>query len=363
MLQYDSLTCFVITPIGEDESELRKEIDGVIDACIFPSLLKCGFDKCNIYIPHRMNTSGMISHQIMEKILSCDLVIANLTELSPNVMYELAVRHFTGKPTIQICNANTKLPFDTQDIRTLFYNNDTQGGLKLIEQLESRIKNDLSQHIQINPITQIKDYIDTIRNVRIKETDEAVLRNANAFNQLGINNIYTKPEERPVRKEISSAKEIYFLAYAGDNFVERYLNEFASAYENGASIFFLLGKKGSDFFREVDLMESTPFIDNKTPLLDAKVDTTFRKISRIKNMAQNNRGKIEIRIFNTEFRNALTICKDFDGNTLAWLTIMFGYKRAGDCMMIEFRDGKGLEDCKQYFDKIWSLHNKDILCD
>ena len=350
MSGHNGLSCFVITPIGEEASDLRREIDGIIDACIYPSLLAYGFSVDNVYIPHRMDIGGMISYQIMEKIHNCDLVIANLTGLNPNVMYELAARHSTGKPTIQICNKNTSLPFDTKDVRTLFYTDNTQGGITLMNQLKTRIQNDMSyQHMQLNPITQLKDSSNPIPHFK------------NAIAKLGISNIYIKPEDRPIRDEISSAKEICFLAYAGDNFMERYRTEFASAFRNGASIYMLIGRKGSDFFKEIDLMESIPIFTHEVSSLDPKIATIVREIKRTKNIAQSVQGKIEVRNYNTEFRNSLTLCEDYNGRTMAWLTVMFGYKRAAESMMIEFHDGDGLEDCKQYFNKMWSLHSNDVL--
>ncbi len=90
-------------------------------------------------VPHRMPKPGSITKQILECILNHDLVVANLTELNPNVMYELAVRHSTAKPVITIAELGTKLPFDITTERTIFYTNDMRGVPKLQKELKSSI--------------------------------------------------------------------------------------------------------------------------------------------------------------------------------------------------------------------------------
>ena len=48
----------------------------------------------------------MISRQIIEHIMHARLVIADLSFHNPTVFYELALRHMTGKPTIQVIRAS-----------------------------------------------------------------------------------------------------------------------------------------------------------------------------------------------------------------------------------------------------------------
>jgi len=65
-------------------------------------------------------------HQILERIIHALedslLILCDLTDLNPNVMYELGVAHSLTKRVIMICNSKTKLPFDLQDYEILFYN-------------------------------------------------------------------------------------------------------------------------------------------------------------------------------------------------------------------------------------------------
>jgi len=146
------LKAFIVTPIGDDNSDTRRAAEGVIDAVIIPKLIKAGFQEENITVAHRLSTSGSINKQIITRIVEDDIVIANLTSLNPNVMYELAIRHAIRKPVIQICEYGTRLPFDIVDERTIFYTNDMQGVLELGKGLEKYINESIKEELPDNPI-------------------------------------------------------------------------------------------------------------------------------------------------------------------------------------------------------------------
>lgn len=125
--------CFVITPIGEDGSDIRRHIDGIIRAAIRPALE----NKYEVKAAHEFTTIGSINNQVIVNIYEADLVVANLTGLNPNVMYELAIRHALKKPVIMIMEKNNgRLPFDVVAERTIFYINDSQGVLDLRDEIE-----------------------------------------------------------------------------------------------------------------------------------------------------------------------------------------------------------------------------------
>ena len=115
-------TCFIITPIGEPGSEIRRHIDGVVQG-----IKDAIGDQFDVTVAHEMHDIGSISRQVLEQIYTCDLAIANLTNLNPNVMYELAFRHAVGRPVIVIAEMGTPLPFDVKDERVSTYINDYSG--------------------------------------------------------------------------------------------------------------------------------------------------------------------------------------------------------------------------------------------
>lgn len=128
--------CFIVTPIGGDSTEIRRKTDGLLDAVISPVLDEHGYD---CVVSHREYASGSISREIVKHLLEDELVIANLTGLNPNVMYELAIRHAKQLPVIQIAESGTKLPFDVQDQRTLSYTDDMAGVEKLKDDLRHAV--------------------------------------------------------------------------------------------------------------------------------------------------------------------------------------------------------------------------------
>ena len=162
-----SRSCFIITPIGDDNSDTFRKAKGVIESVIKPTL--AGFGYGDIKASYEINISGMINTQIINRIISDDLVVANLTDNNPNVMYELCLRHVVAKPIVHICENGTILPFDIKGNRTIFYKNDMLG----VEELKVQICNfmneiDYSKDNMDNPVynaykygTLLKDYKDS----------------------------------------------------------------------------------------------------------------------------------------------------------------------------------------------------------
>lgn len=142
-------TCFVISPIGEYGSEVRRQIDGLIESVIEP--LGVELDM-KVEVAHKIDETGSISKQIITRLISADLVIADLTNLNANVMYELAIRHCACKPSVSIAEFNTPLPFDISDQRTIFYRNDIAGVGDLRDQLSVLVKKSLAEGSPDNPV-------------------------------------------------------------------------------------------------------------------------------------------------------------------------------------------------------------------
>lgn len=108
--------CFVISPIGEAESETRKRSDQVFKHVIAPAVLELGYQA--IRADH-ISEPGMITSQIIQHIVDDPLVVADLTDRNPNVFYELAIRHAIRKPLVQIIRKGDTIPFDVAGTRTV----------------------------------------------------------------------------------------------------------------------------------------------------------------------------------------------------------------------------------------------------
>lgn len=141
--------CFIITPIGNDDSNIRRETDGLIDAVILPTLKKLDIVG---EVAHRINKSGNINKQVITRLIDYELVIANLTGLNPNVMYELAIRHAKRKPVVSLAIKGTNLPFDIHAERTLMYVNDMAGVEDLKPRLYEAIEAAIDEEDPDNPV-------------------------------------------------------------------------------------------------------------------------------------------------------------------------------------------------------------------
>lgn len=169
----DGKSCFIITPFGEENSATFRKAKGVIDSVIKPVLIEFGF--ADVKPAYEINISGMINTQIINRIISDDLVIANLTDNNPNVMYELCLRHVTAKPIIHICQNGTSLPFDIKESRTIFYENDMLG----VEELKSKLikfmeEMDYSEECMDNPIYKAYKMGMLLKNAKNQEDADII---------------------------------------------------------------------------------------------------------------------------------------------------------------------------------------------
>lgn len=84
---------------------------------------------------------GVILQDIIQSIVSSDIVIAEITPVNANVFYELGYAHALNKPTILLANRNTeKLPFDISGYRVIFYDDSIRGKRDIEETLRKHLE-------------------------------------------------------------------------------------------------------------------------------------------------------------------------------------------------------------------------------
>lgn len=108
--------CFIISPIGEEGSDIRKRSDQVFKHVIAPAANSCGYKPIRA---DQISEPGIITSQVIQRIVDDPLVIADLTGMNPNVFYELAIRHAIRRPLVQIIQKGEKIPFDVAGMRTI----------------------------------------------------------------------------------------------------------------------------------------------------------------------------------------------------------------------------------------------------
>lgn len=130
-------TCFLVTPIGEPSSLTRKRVDQW-ESLVYKPVLT---DKYRVVRADKISVPGKISHQVLDYLIDSDLVIIDLTDFNPNVMYESAIRHAAKKPWIQILPEDQNMPFDIKDFRVITYDPcDLEYPVKLKTKLKEMVK-------------------------------------------------------------------------------------------------------------------------------------------------------------------------------------------------------------------------------
>ena len=101
-----------------------------------------------------------IMKDVIQPIYEADIVLADLTGLNPNVMYELGVAHSFNKKTIVITqdDPNTS-PFDLKQYRAKYYNTHFLKFSELIEYLQKTLKGAIDNTVSFgNPVM---DFLNT----------------------------------------------------------------------------------------------------------------------------------------------------------------------------------------------------------
>lgn len=109
-------TCFIISSIGKEGSEIRAKADEKFDLIFKPVLNELDY---GVTRADKIGSPGSISREIVENIISSDLVIADVSDENPNVFYELAIRNAVKKPVIVFKGLEQIMPFDIYDKRAI----------------------------------------------------------------------------------------------------------------------------------------------------------------------------------------------------------------------------------------------------
>ena len=108
--------CFVIAPIGDEGTEIRKRSDQVLKHVISPPVTECGYKPIRA---DKISEPGIITTQVIQHIAEDPMVVADMTGKNANVFYELALRHALKKPVVQIIGKEEKIPFDVAATRII----------------------------------------------------------------------------------------------------------------------------------------------------------------------------------------------------------------------------------------------------
>jgi CheY-like chemotaxis protein len=154
----DEKNCFVIMPFSSTKTCKEDEWTEIFERVITPAVEKSGFNyKCE-----RANIQyGTIIWEILDKLNRSELVIADITDRNPNVLYELGVRHALGGPVIAISQNKDDIPFDLTPYPYKIYGWKTDREKKDFKREIRKAIVELEQNPQ-QAISPVRKYLDLI---------------------------------------------------------------------------------------------------------------------------------------------------------------------------------------------------------
>ena len=112
--------CFVICPIGPHKSRIRTRSDNLLKKVIQPVAEILGYETLRADDPA---VGGDLPAAISRHMREDEIVIADMTDLNPNVLYELGRRHAFGGKIVHVAerDSSARLPFDVSHYKVHFY--------------------------------------------------------------------------------------------------------------------------------------------------------------------------------------------------------------------------------------------------
>ncbi len=127
----------IVSPIGEEGSEVRARADEISDYIVKPVATEFEF---GIFRSDREATPGPITPKILRALLDAPLVIVDLTGHNPNVFYELCFAHSFGVPVVLLKDDTSNIPFDINDERVIALGDQGKIGLGQGEKTKEKLR-------------------------------------------------------------------------------------------------------------------------------------------------------------------------------------------------------------------------------
>lgn len=119
-VETEPTACGIIMPISAIGGRSEKHWASVLQL-LHRAIAKAGLEPINIWAGE---LTDRVSERIVGNIFAYDIVVADISELNPNVMFELGLRLASKKPTVVIGSAGGSIPFDIRDFHVISYPGD-----------------------------------------------------------------------------------------------------------------------------------------------------------------------------------------------------------------------------------------------
>ena len=113
-------TCYVAMPFGTKRAPdgSAVDFDAVWTRAIEPTMRELGFD---VRRADSLETRGVIHKAIYEAVLAADVMIADVSLGTPNVLYELGIRHAVRPSGTVVLSSDPPVPFDLGLVPVVMY--------------------------------------------------------------------------------------------------------------------------------------------------------------------------------------------------------------------------------------------------
>ncbi|GAB6854099.1 hypothetical protein [Asaia astilbis] len=112
------LVCGIVMPISQMTelypAEHWKKVREILEIAV----KKAGFEPNVVWDNDRVD---IIQSKILQNLYDNEIIICDLSNLNPNVMFEAGLRLSTKKPTILVMDSETKAPFDLGSFQYMQY--------------------------------------------------------------------------------------------------------------------------------------------------------------------------------------------------------------------------------------------------
>lgn len=226
----DKKRCFVIMPFSETKHHNQEYWTRHFESYLKPLIER----NKNLEAFRSEPLRGNIASQIITDLVHSDIIVADLTDHNPNVLWELGVRQSYKHCTITIAEKNTEIPFHFSHKGILNYNADHLEN----EEFEENLLRDLKDCLEY-PTKPDSPVLETLGGrgtlYSIVNTDEnrrrvEALRMELTKNELLLEKIYSKCEENKLSRSNNKSKDCEmtsdFVKTASSEFlnINRYLD-------------------------------------------------------------------------------------------------------------------------------------------
>lgn len=225
---------FVIMPFGQTTDHRNEEYWSEHFNHFLKPAVEASTDGHTLlgYIAVRSNPAGGgIVGDVFDNLQKSEVVLAELTDFGPSVMYELGIRHTLRSKTILILEEGESIPFYFQNYKIIRYSKKSP---RSIREFNLAIERRLREFVQNNDLrwdNPVSDYFKSVGQKLLVASTDAPDSSALELIENGISTVYlpNRNSERNEHKRktlFRSKKQIDLLAITGHSYLASVGNRF-----------------------------------------------------------------------------------------------------------------------------------------